>query len=111
MSVKPYSDVLGDVAALAKRGTKILIDPSKVSLALYDAASDAADAGAAAKEAGPRGKRRRTDKANGTDDGAAQVDGQQAALVEKASPVYDAKAIKNEQVSLLCGKGFFKNSR
>lgn len=98
VAVKPYSDVVGDVVGLAKRGIKILMDPSKVSLALYDAASAAAVAGAAAKEAGPRGKRKRTDKANGAQEEAVKSNGH--ALVEKLSPVYDAKAIKNEQVCM-----------
>lgn len=103
VDVKPYDDVVPDLVALAKGGTKILMDPSKVSLALYDAALAAADAAAAAKDAGPRGKRKRSDKANTTEGSTA--DGNQSALVEKPSPVYDAKAIKNEQVRVVTWGG------
>lgn len=100
--VKPYEAVVADLVALAKEGVKVLMDPSKVSLALYDAARAAAEAGQAAKDAGPRGKRKRSSKggvedtANGSTEAPAVL--KESALVEKPSPVYEAKAIKNEQV-------------
>ncbi len=80
----------------------LLPPPSQqVSYALYQAAKSAAEGAAAAADAGPRGKRKRP--ANGSvvtgDKGEAEGgDGLVAVLVEKPSPVYEAKAVKNEQV-------------
>ncbi|KAI7835935.1 hypothetical protein COHA_010169 [Chlorella ohadii] len=101
VAVQEYSALLGDVQAMAAAGTKIWLDPSRVSYALKQAALQAA-AGAVAK-AGAAGSRKRARGANGSPAAAAASldesgsDGGAAAdvLLEKPSPVTLAKSVKN----------------
>lgn len=100
VAVKPYSSMVQEVQLLAQMGTKMWIDPSKVSFGVFEAAMQAAASSQAAGQqagAGTRGKRRRASNgaANGAAAPAPAVDSK-ALFLERASPVVAAKAIKNE---------------
>jgi Xaa-Pro aminopeptidase len=100
VTVKPYDAMVPDVKSLAAAGTKIMLDPTKVSLALAEAAMTAYEEahGPAAAAPATAGKKR---KSAGADAGDAHVSGpkggfkREGILVEGTSPVVVAKAVKN----------------
>jgi len=93
VAVRPYASFLPDVRAAAGAGQAVWLDPSKVSYAVYQAAKEGAEGGAGGD--GAARKRARTA------DGAATTNGSGAhaakvKVVELASPVVTAKAVKND---------------
>lgn len=98
VTVKPYAEVVTEVQRLAKEGVKLWVDPTKVSYGLYEAAKQAAVAEQGSAN-GSRGKRRRSASgaaANGDAEGEGVAADMKALFLEKASPVYAAKAVKNQ---------------
>lgn len=88
VEVKPYAAAFDDVRALAAAGNSIWMDPARVSFAMKTVAQSAAAAGTPSE--GPRKKKARgTAEANG-------VAKSGVTIVEKPSPVTQAKAVKNE---------------
>lgn len=104
VQIRKYEKTFEDIASIASRGIKIMMDPSKVSYAIKMAAVEAAAAAgidSAIIAEGTDGSgavspsRKRPRKANGS----APVSLESAAravIVEKPSPVYQAKGVKNQ---------------
>lgn len=91
VAVKDYGSLLGDVKAMAGAGTKIWMDPARVSYALKQAALAAAAAGAGRSPApAAAGGRKRARAANGAPAAAAAADEAGASppsvILEKPSP-------------------------
>uniref|UniRef100_A0A061QM88 Putative xaa-pro aminopeptidase p-like n=1 Tax=Tetraselmis sp. GSL018 TaxID=582737 RepID=A0A061QM88_9CHLO len=82
--LKPYEDIVDDLQALAGGGSKIMVDPAKVSYAIVQQIEAAWQQAQAGK------KRKAPDSAEGCDPS-------KPPIVEGASPVAMAKAMKNEK--------------
>jgi Xaa-Pro aminopeptidase len=100
VAVRPYDQALPEVRALAAAGVKIWMDPAKVSFAVKCAATAAAAAGAGAAAgaaAGGGSSRKRPNPAAAAAAEAGAADKAAAgAVLERTSPVGQAKAVKNE---------------
>lgn len=94
VTVRPYAAAADDLRAAAAAGKRVWADPAKVSLALFDAVEDAAgDASAATRAAKSR---RRGDKKPATAAAAAApTAARPTPVLEGASPIAMAKAVKN----------------
>lgn len=79
--VRPYEQLVADIKAKAASGTKIAMDLSRISYAVYQAAEESAAAGS-------RGRKR-------TADDAVKSGPAVHAVVDLSSPIVHAKAIKN----------------
>lgn len=79
--VRPYDQLVADIKAKASTGTKIAMDLTKMSYAVYQAADKAAAGGS-------RGRKRTADDAVKSGPAA-------HAVIDLSSPVVHAKAIKN----------------
>ncbi|PSC69930.1 putative Xaa-Pro aminopeptidase P [Micractinium conductrix] len=95
VATKEYSALLGDVKAMAAAGTKLWMDPARVSYALKQAAL-----AAAAEAANGSSSRKRARGANGAPAAAAPSGSEGEAapacvILEKSSPVTLAKSVKN----------------
>lgn len=105
VEVKPYQQAFEDVKRFAKEGVRIWMDPAKVSYAMKMVALEASGAmnnttQQQEKSSGSRGTRKRGRNSSGN--GTETVDGTNAAssapiVLEKTSPVGQAKAVKNEK--------------
>lgn len=100
VAVKEYGQLLGDVRGMAGEGTRMWMDPSKVSFAIKQAALAAA-AGTATATAGTRKRARGKNGSAGVgggsdaDEPAAQAPKPPSVILEKSSPVTFAKSVKN----------------
>ena len=92
VEVRGYEEAFEVVGALAAEGVKIWMDPTKVSFAMKTAAVSAA---AASASAGVTRKRAREGQSAATGIVGASGTGT-GVVIEKASPVTAAKAVKNE---------------
>jgi Xaa-Pro aminopeptidase len=99
VATKAYAAVGADVARLAGSGHKILMDPTRVSLAMKKIAMDAA-AGTATADAsavkGARGLRKRIRASDASDVSDAPTARAPKPVIQKPTPVVAAKAIKND---------------
>jgi Xaa-Pro aminopeptidase len=98
VTVRPYVAAAEDLRAAAAAGRRVWADPAKVSLALFDAVDDAAGEGAVAARAAKA--RRRGDSNSGKKAASPPPSAPGAAarpppLLESASPIAMAKAVKN----------------
>ena len=96
VKVQPYTAITQALHSAAMAGKRVMGDPAKVSLALFGAVTDAAEQGGQAS----RAKARRKGEKRGGGAGAASSAPEEASrtaslLVECASPVAIAKAVKN----------------
>ncbi len=90
VTVRPYASVAEDLRAAAAAGRRVWADPAKVSLALFDAVEDASgDAAGRAKA------RRRGEKKPASPSSAPAAAPRPLPVLEGASPIAMAKAIKN----------------
>lgn len=98
VEVRDYSSLVADVRAKAAGGSIIWMDPGKVSYAVYQAAVE----GAGSANRGSRGKGRkrvlspRGGAAGGANSATPVPPSPARAVVEAASPVVAAKAVKND---------------
>lgn len=102
VTVKPYNAVWADLTAAAKAGKRVWADPNKVSLAIFETVEEAG--GEAAVAARAKARRRGgaapsgSGKKGGSSDASAPAAAAAAAkapILESASPLAMAKAIKN----------------
>ena len=93
VKVQPYGSITHALRAAAAAGKRVMADPAKVSLALFDAVTDASEEGAQASRA--KARRRGDKRGNGVSTSAPEESNRPSPLVECASPVAIAKAVKH----------------
>ena len=94
VTVRPYAAAVEDLRAAAAAGRRVWADPAKVSLALFDAVEEAALEGSQVARAKAR---RRGDKKTAVGATAPAAAAREPPLLENASPISLAKAVKNAQ--------------
>jgi len=94
ITVRPYAAAVEDLRAAAAAGRRVWADPAKVSLALFDAVEEAALEGSQVARAKVR---RRGDKKPAAGATAPAAAAREPPLLENASPISMAKAVKNAQ--------------
>lgn len=93
VTVRPYAAAVDDLRAAAAAGRRVWADPAKVSLALFDAVEEAAADGSQVARAAK--VRRRGDKKPAAAATAPAAAAREPPLLENASPIAMAKAVKN----------------
>jgi Xaa-Pro aminopeptidase len=92
VKVQPYTAITHALHTAAAAGKRVMGDPAKVSLALFDAVTDAAEGGGAGRS---KARRKGEKKGNGASAPEEATSRTGSPLVECASPVAMAKAVKN----------------
>lgn len=95
VDVVPYDSLRGDVKVLASKGSKIWMDPARVSYSLKTLAIEAATTSKGSRKRG-RSSVAENGKGEGERDGADSSLAASKVMYEKPTPVVLAKSIKNE---------------